>query len=400
MPGTIATVMREGFRVFFLAGALYAVLAMALWLVWLWAQTVGGPSPAAPFAPAPHHWHAHEMIFGYSAAVLGGFFLTAVPSWTGTAAARTGFLTLAALAWLTGRIAVWVSGALDPVLVAVLDLAFLPLLGLRIAWQLARRPKPQNVMLLGLLAVIWSGNLLVHLEWTGAIADGAGRGLRTGLLGIAALIAVIGGRVAPAFTRNAMTRAGREHGLPVSRRPLELLGIGSAILLPLLVLLDASEPALAAVALLSAGVQLSRLSGWRPGWAAHDPLLWSLHLGFALLGLGYGAVGLGWAGIVGEVAGLHLLGIGAVGVMTLAVMSRASLGHTGRPLVAPRAAVAAFVAMALAALLRLAAPLGDAGWYGAAMLGSGGLWMIAFGLFLAAFWKPLTTPRPGACVNR
>ncbi|MDT8344306.1 MAG: NnrS family protein, partial [Thermohalobaculum sp.] len=146
MRQRIRATLGEGFRVFFLAAGVYALLAMAVWLGVLAAGAQGG-APALPFAPAPSLWHAHEMVFGYAAAVLGGFFLTAVPSWTGTAAARRGYLTLAAGAWLAGRLAVWWSGALPPGLVAGLDLAFLPLLGVKIALQLAKRPKPQNVML-------------------------------------------------------------------------------------------------------------------------------------------------------------------------------------------------------------------------------------------------------------
>ncbi|MCL5778376.1 NnrS family protein [Limibaculum sp. FT325] len=392
MQTAMRTVLGEGFRVFFLAAGIYAVLAMGIWLGILGAEARGA-APALPFAPAPYLWHAHEMIFGYAAAVLGGFFLTAVPSWTGTAAARRGYLAAAAAAWLAGRLAVWWSGALPPGLVAVADLAFLPLLGVKIALQLARRPKPQNMMLLGVLAIIWSGNLMVHLEWTGLAADTAGTGLRVGLLGVTATIAVIGGRVAPAFTRNAMTRAGVEARLPQTPAALDAIGVGTAILLPLMVLLGAPEMLLAAVALACGAAQAARLMGWRTGWVLGQPILWSLHLGFAMLAAGYAILGLGWAGLTGEIAGLHVLGIGAVGGMTLAVMSRATLGHTGRPLVAPRATAVAYALIAAAALVRAAGSTLATDWYTLSVLGSGALWIAGFAIFLSDFWGPLTTPR-------
>ena len=121
--------LSEGLRIFFLAAMLYAVFAMGVWEGWLGLQAITGQAPAMPFAPPPVLWHAHEMIFGYACAVLGGFFLTAVPSWTGEKSARALFLTVLAALWLAGRLAVWWSGALDPLLVALIDLAFLPVLG-------------------------------------------------------------------------------------------------------------------------------------------------------------------------------------------------------------------------------------------------------------------------------
>ncbi|MEM7498948.1 MAG: NnrS family protein [Pseudomonadota bacterium] len=383
----------DGFRIFFLAGALFALFSMIAWATWLGVHAAGGMVIRTPFAAAPHHWHAHEMIFGYAGAVLGGFFLTAVPSWTGAPAARRGYLSLAAAVWLAGRLAVLWSNALDPWLVAAVDLAFLPFLAAKIAAQLARRPKPQNLMLAGLLALVWSGNLLVHLDWTGVIRDGVAPGLRTGLLGVAAIIAVIGGRIVPAFTRNAMARSGRETGLPLSRRPLDIAGIASAILLPVAILADAPEPLVGLLALAAGLAQTARLAGWRSGWTVGQPLLWSLHLGFAMLGAGYLALAASAFGAFSEVAALHILGIGAVGGMTLAVMSRAMLGHLGRPLVAPRGMAAAYAAIAAAALLRAAGSLGGIAGYHGAVLGSAALWIAGFAIFLWLYGPLFLAPR-------
>ncbi|EKD59538.1 MAG: NnrS family protein, partial [uncultured bacterium] len=135
---------------------------------------------------------------------------------------------MAAALWLLGRLAMWASGSLPAPVVALADLAFVPLLGAKIATQLLKRPKPQNMMFLALLVLIWLANLYTHLEFLG-LTDTAAQGLRAGLFALVAMIAVLGGRVTPAFTRNAMLREGRETGLPVSHRWLELGGSGLAI---------------------------------------------------------------------------------------------------------------------------------------------------------------------------
>jgi uncharacterized protein involved in response to NO len=392
---SMRTLLGAGLRIFFFAAALYAVFAMGVWEGWLGMQAAGR-EPALPFAPAPVLWHAHEMIFGYACAVLGGFFLTAVPSWTGEKSARAALLTLLAVLWLAGRLAVWWSGALDPVLVAAIDLAFLPVLGAKLALQLARRPKPQNMVVLLVIAMIWAGNLMVHLDWTGVTPGSAGAGLRLGLLTIAAMIAIIGGRVIPAFTRNAMRQAGRETGLPQSHRKVEVVGVASAILLALFVAAGAPDRLVATIALVAGTAQAVRLAGWRAGWTLGRPILWSLHLGFAMLALGYLALAAAMAGWIGEVGALHLIGIGAIGGMTLAMMSRAALGHTGRPLVVARPVAWAYGLVALAALVRAVGAEAAPGWYDLAMLISGALWLLAYLSFIAVYWPILTGPSQNA----
>lgn len=376
----------EGFRVFFLSAGLFAVAAIGLWLVWL------TTSLTLPTAAPPADWHAHEMVFGYGAAALGGFFLTAVPNWTGAKAARHIFIGAAAAIWLAGRIAVAWSGHLPPALVAAADLAFLPVLGAKIATQLIRRPKPQNVMFLALLAILWAANLSVHLEWTGVTGDTARRGLYAGLYLLAAMIAVLGGRITPTFTRNAMTRTGRETRLPRSFRPLEAAGIAAAIALPLATLAAAPEAVTGAIALAGGAAQIARLAFWRPGFTWGQPILWSLHLSFALIGLGLILTGLAAFGLGNPVAAVHLLAIGGVGGMTLAVMSRASLGHSGRPLIAPRPVAIAYLCLPLSGVFRWAAST-FAALYLPATLTAGALWTAAFVLYVAALWPVFWGPR-------
>lgn len=385
----IRTVFSEGFRIFFLAAVGFAVLAMAVWEGWL---ALGGIADL-PAAMPPLQWHAHEMIFGYGSATLGGFLLTAVPSWTGGTSAPHRFIGAAFLLWLVGRLAMWESGALPPLAVAVADLAFLPVLAARIAAQLLARPKPQQMIFLASLAFLWTANLFCHLEWLGLLSDGVRPGLRAGLLTLAGMIVILGGRVTPGFTRNAMVQAGRLNRHPANPAPLAVLAIAPGMALPPALLLGLPDPLVAALALLSGAAGLARVALWRGGWTLGRPILWTLHLSYALNAAGLLAYGLALLGVGAEIAALHLLAIGGVGGMTLSVLSRATLGHAGRPLVAPRAVAAAYVILPLAALARYAASTWPA-LYTSASLAAGALWLAAFALTLAALWPAWTLPRP------
>jgi uncharacterized protein involved in response to NO len=396
MKDAITRLFGEGFRIFFLAAGVFGLLTVLYWETWLGIHAFGGMVTRHPFAPPPHLWHAHEMIFGYAGAALGGFFLTAVPNWTGAKAARHAFIALAVCLWVAGRVAIWWSGSLPPLLVAAIDLAFVPVLATKILSQLMRRPKPQNMMFLGLLTILWVSNLIVHLDWTGIGGPGAEIGIRAGLLTICATIAVLGGRVTPAFTRNAMTRSGLEWGLPVSRKAFEITGIATAIALPLLVLFDIDKNVFGAVAILAGAGQMLRLAGWRSTWTLNQPILWSLHLAFVMLGSGYLLLGLAELGVGSEVAALHLLGIGAVGGMTISVMTRAILGHTGRQLVAPAPVSIAFALMAVAACIRWIGSSATIDAYFVSMLVSGAAWIVALTLFLTALAPAILGPRKDA----
>ncbi|WP_282121472.1 NnrS family protein [Ruegeria atlantica] len=388
MPAVITRIFGEGFRVFFLSAGLYGLFVGLVWGLWL---TV--PFVAPDYGMTPPMWHAHEMIFGYATAALGGFFLTAVPNWTSAPDARARFIALAAGVWLAGRMAMWFSGMLPPVMVAVIDLAFVPILAAKIATQLIRRPKPQNMIFLLLLSLIWIADLLTHFEWIGMTDDTLQSGLRMGLLALCAMIAILGGRITPAFTRNAMKRAGvSEADWPVSVGALNKAGMGLSLILPLSVLASGDWEIAGAVALTLGVVQILRMARWRTIWAAREPILLALHLGLGMLALGLILWGLAVLGLGNEVAALHVLGIGCVGGMTLAVMSRAALGHSGRALVAPGPMVVAYGLMAAAALSRWIGAELEAG-YLVAMLLSDGLWVTAFALYLISMWPALTGPR-------
>ncbi len=393
MIAAVYRLLGDGYRVFFFAAGVQAVFALGFWILWLGVHWAGGMFSVLPFSMAPHIWHAHELVFGYGEAALGGFLLTAVPNWTGAKGARHIFIATAAGIWLAGRLAIWFSASLPASAVMIIDLAFLPVLALKIASLLVKRPKPQNVMFLAFLTIIWVANLMVHLEWMEITSDTALTGLRGGLYGLCTMIAVLGGRVTPAFTRNAMQREGLTDRLPRSFQVFEISGVVAAIAVPLLVMADVSVTATAAAMLVSGVLQVARVAGWRPGFAARQPILWSLHLSFALVGVGLILTGLALIGIGSEVAALHVTAIGGVAGMTLAVMSRASLGHSGRPLVAPFPLALAYGLVPIAALFRWMASGLGVSWYFPGVFLAGAAWILAFILYLVSLWPAFWSAR-------
>ncbi|MCB1972720.1 MAG: NnrS family protein, partial [Geminicoccaceae bacterium] len=215
------------------------------------------------------------------------------------------------LCWLAGRLAMWDSGQIPPLWVAVADLSFLPVLAAKIAAQLIVRPKPQQLIFLLALALFWSANLFCHLEWLGILSDGVGPGLRAGLMTLIAMIVILGGRVTPGFTRNAMVATGREDRLPQNPKGLAVLSIAPALALPPAVLAGLPAGVVAFLAIVSGAAVLARLVLWRGGWTVRRPILWTLHLSYGLTGAGLIAFGCSALNVGSELAALHLLGIGA-----------------------------------------------------------------------------------------
>ena len=384
---TLTRIFTDGFRIFFLSALAFALVAMGLWEIVL---TSGYDLPTA--MPA-QQWHAHEMIFGYGSAALGGFLLTAVPNWTGGKGAASRFIAIAFALWLAGRLAMLFSGILPAPVVALADLAFILTLIAKIGTLLMARPKPQQMIFILALSILWTANLMCHLEWLDLINNGTVPGLRAGLLTLIAMIVILGGRVTPGFTRNAMVQSGRDDRLPSNPARLAAATIAPALALPIATLLGLPDVAIATLALVAGTAALIRVALWQSLWTLPRPILWSLHLSYAITALGLIAYGLAALGYGSEIAALHILGIGAVGGMTLAVLSRATLGHSGRPLKASRALALAYTLIPLAMLARFTAatwPQADP----AATLTAGALWLAAFGLALGSLLPALTLPRP------
>jgi uncharacterized protein involved in response to NO len=381
--GRQVPLLAYGFRPFFLLAALFAALAVPLWL----AAYAGALAPPSPF-PASL-WHGHEMLFGYAAAVLAGFLLTATPSWSGWPPVSGVGLGALALIWLAGRILSSAGGAI-PAVAAAVDLAFLPALALAITPALQAAPR-RNRVFVPVLGVFVLANLGVHLDVLGVLPGLGAIALRVTLDLFALLIALIGGRVVPAFTASAL--AARDEAERVRASSMrDGLAIATIVLM-LLADLGGLTRAAGALALAAALLNAWRLHGWGGSRTLRAPILWVLHLGYLWL-----AIGLAWKGLV-DLSGwlpaadaLHGLAIGAVGTMTLAIMSRATLGHTGRPLHAPPLVVASYVLVGAAALARLAAPLAPAHAVSLLVI-SGALWSAAFATFVVRLGPALVQPR-------
>lgn len=381
-------VLRGGFRPFFLAAGVWAAVAILLWTVSL------GGHIALPRGVDPLAWHRHEMVFGFAGAAVAGFLLTAIPNWTGRPPLAGAPVAALVSLWAAARLAMLLLPA--PVLPvgAVLDVSlFLVLAAFAVREVLAS--KNRNLPISVLVLLFGAADALDHLCIAGVIGDDL-LGIRCGLSLLMLMIAVIGGRIVPTFTRNWMAQQGLTAHLPVqpSRYDVLTIGITAAALLLWIV---SPRARVAGVALVAAALfQAFRLIRWRGLASLRYPLLFVLHLGYAWLAAGLLLLGLSiLSPHVPESAALHAVGVGAVATMILAVTTRASLGHTGRALRAGGPTVLAYGLLSLAALARVATAFGWMprlpGLYLAAAL-----WIAAFLLFLVVYGPVLWKPGVGA----
>ena len=388
-PSLAFPVLAYGFRPFFLLAGLYGWAAMIAWLL-VYLGTL--PAPES-FAPAL--LHAHEMLFGFAAATIAGFFLTAVPGWTGGAPVAGARLLALVLLWAAGRTAMWAADVVPPWLVAIVDLSFLPALAAAVAPAILRSGAKRNLAFMPVLGLLVAGNALIHFDRLGVTDYAGSLGATLAVDAIAVLIALVGGRIVPAFTRNALAARG-ETAPVVTRPPLE----GAAIGLTLLVALaDAAMlPAVAGLAALAAAVAHAlRMSGWQTRKTLREPILWVLHLGYAWLVVGLAAKAVALlTGVMAEGTALHVLTVGAVGSMTLGIMTRAGLGHTGRPLKVAPAITAAYLILSFATVVRVLGPLWLPQFYVAVLVTAGLAWCVAFGMYAWTYWPILTQPRVGS----
>jgi len=370
--------LQQGFRPFFLAASLWAAGALWVWLAMLSGAVV------LPTAFDPVTWHAHEMLFGFVAAVVAGFLLTAVPNWTGRMPLQG--LSLAGLValWLAGRAAVTLSAWTGPLAAAALDLAFLAALLSAVGREVLAGRNWRNLPVCLALAALLLANALVHLDAIGLAATGPA-GIRLGTVVPIALITLVGGRIVPSFTSNWLRERGETLPAPFGRSDQVTLAVTLAALVAWTL---APEGQFTALALLAAGLANAlRLARWRGQRTLAELLVAVLHLGYAWIAAGLFLTGVGaWSpDLVPPAAGLHALTAGAIGTMTLAVMTRASLGHTGRALTADRNTLVIYACVSLGALCRVAAAFTS----DLPMLSlSAVLWAAAFLLF-AAIYGPL-----------
>lgn len=379
-------VLRGGFRPFFLGGALWALAVVALWVCVL------SGSVTLPTAFDPLAWHRHEMLFGYLGAVVAGFLLTAIPNWTGrTPIAGAPLAGLFAL-WVAGRLAVFFSAAAGPAVALVLDTGFLAVMAL-IAAREVIAAKNRNFPIVAAVGLFGAANALDHMEALGVPVP-AGLGWRCGFAIVLLLVSLIGGRIIPAFTRNWLVKQGRERGLPVQTNRFD---IATLLTTALALFAWAASPDSSASGglLIAAGLlQTIRLARWSGLRTWREPIVLILHISYAWLPLGLLVLGgSAFVWCIPVSAATHALSAGAMASMTLAVMTRASLGHTGRELRADGWTQAIYALVTAGAALRFAAPMLPVD-YMPGIAAAGALWGAAFLLFVLAYGPKLLGPRP------
>lgn len=369
-----------GFRPFFLSGAIWSALSIPLWIWSLFGgQTVAGHLD----------WHVHEMLFGMLGAILAGFLTTAIPNWTGRMPVIGAKLAALWSLWLAGRLAMLFQVFIGPA-AAWIDAAFLIVFAAVVWREVLSGKNWRNLPICLLTALMAAANVAFHLD---AALGLQGLGTRVALAVAAVMLALIGGRITPSFTQNWLRQRG-ETKLPPPFVNFDKVAVISAAVAALSWAIAPGHAASGLLLVAAGGVNLARLTRWRGNRTTAEPLLSILHLGYVWLGLGLLLLGASvLTPLVPRPAGIHALSAGAIGVTCLAVMCRASRGHTGRPLAADRATVAIFAAINLAALLRLAAAFSAD--YQAGLLVLAALcWTLAYGGFAAAYGPMLVGPRP------
>jgi uncharacterized protein involved in response to NO len=373
-------VLASPFRPFFLLGPLYGVI---LALAWSAAWSGLGAAPAAwPL----HLWHGHEMLFGFAAAMVSGFVLTALPGWAGTRELHGGALAALVAAWLAGRLAFWAAPWLPPWLVAVVDGGYFLLLAGLVVPELLRLRARLYLWLVPVFAAFLIGNVVFHAGPPLGVPGGAAWGLKLALYGLLLLFSFVGGLLTPIFTGNELRARGR--AAPTFVPTLERLAVIAVLLYAATDLVGLAAEWRGAAALFAAVVHGVRLARWH-GLAVRDqPLLWAMHLGYAWLVAAFALrAAADLAGAPAPDLALHAFTVGAFGMMKLSLMTRVALRHTGRPLRPAPAMVAAFALIGVAALLRVA----GAG-SGALLVASALLWGGGLALYLAVHGAMLLRP--------
>ena len=378
-------ILQHGFRPFFLMAALWAPVALAIWL----GALAGGPTP--PTALPLTAWHPHELLFGYAGAVITGFLLTAVPNWTGRLPVTGTPLLGLCLLWVCARLAGLVAGAVLPLAAVVLDTVFWVVLAAAMGREVAIGRNWRNLPVIGLVGLLGIACMLSVSEALGTQTGPLGR--RMALAVLLVLIGLVGGRVVPSFTRNWLARRSAPY-LPASFGQVDRVALALLVVAATLwVALPESQTAGATLAIAGLAT-LIRLARWRGVATGAEPLVVVLHLGYGWLGAGLLLHGLGimFPEGPGRLATLHALTAGLIGTMTLAIMTRATLGHTARALTADRATVAIYVLVQAGAALRVTAPILPAD-YTTCLTVAALLWGGAFALYVVRYGPMLLGPR-------
>jgi uncharacterized protein involved in response to NO len=371
-----------GFRVFFALAGLSALILIVLW------NAIFKGHLAIDNYYDVTYWHGHEMLLGYSVAVIAGFLLTAVKNWTGQPTLTGDKLAGLALLWLYGRILPFYSGLLPDALIAIVDFSFLPVLAYQITKPILAAQSFKNLIFVGLLLVLALGNGLIHADILGLTTQTAWLGIQLAISTIILLILVLAGRILPFFIEKGIS------GTIIFKNPLiEALSIGSAVIVFILQLLGVSGVLLALMAIIAAATNSARLLSWYVPRIRYVPLLWVLFAGYSWIILGFILTALSAFNWIPSVLALHAFTVGGIGVLTLGMMARVSLGHTGRPLKASNTIAIAFILINITALIRVLMPIALSQWYDILIYSSTLAWLSAFALFMLVYTPILSKSR-------
>ena len=380
-------ILRGGFRPFFLGGALWAVTSLCLWLSTFFH---GWPLPSA-FDPLA--WHRHEMLFGFVGAIIAGFLLTSVPNWTGRLPIAGIPLALLFLLWLSARLLMLFSAGIGPILPAVVDVGFYFVLAGLIAREVVAS-RNHNVPVVGLLMLFGVANGVDHLAVLGALSDPM-IASRAGVSLIVMMISLVGGRIIPSFTRNWMVKHGVKRGLPTQPSDFDMAALIATAAALLAWITGPSKPAAGAMLLIAGLLQAVRLARWGGYRVLRDPLVFILHLGYAWVAVGLLLLGASiFRPEIVTSAAIHALTAGAMATMILAVMTRATLQHTGHALRAGGATILIYLLITTGTALRVLASLQLIPYSGGVAL-AGLAWGSAFLLFAIAYGPTIARPRAG-----
>jgi uncharacterized protein involved in response to NO len=371
-----------GFRAFFALAGLSALVLVVLW------NAIFKGELALDNYFADTYWHGHEMLLGYSVAVIAGFLLTAVKNWTGRPTLAGDQLAGLCLLWLYGRIVPFYEGLLPDAVIALVDFAFLPALAWQISKPMLQAKYYKGFVFIAILLILALGNGLIHAEILGITKNSAAFGLQLVIATLIILILVIAGRVFPFFTERGLSAT-----LIIRNPLLDGISIAAAVIVFGLQSMDISGAVLAIAATIAALVNFARIAGWYVQRIWYVPLLWVLYVGYGWIILGFILTALAAYSLVLPALALHAFTVGGIGVLTLGMMARVSLGHTGRALRVSNAIAIAFVLINLAAIFRVLLPIALPDWYNIFLYVSTLSWLAAFALFVFVYMPLLSSAR-------
>ena len=370
-----------GFRPFFLGASLYAIIATLPWFAYLFSED-SIFYLILKTSDFPTIWHSHEMLFGFVSAAIAGFLLTAIPNWTGCKPIANTQLIILFTIWLLGRISFWTMEFIP--LFYHFDLLFFPALSFMIASVLIKAGKLRNLIFLVILFLLFLCNLTIHYGIYSENYEISHIGTIVTLYLISVMIAIIGGRIIPNFSRMVLKKDNRNQNIR-SIKLLDISSIATIFLMALFEIIQFNGLITGYLAITISFLHLSRMFLWQ-GWKVYySPILWILHIGYLFLPIGFLLKGLGELSIIDNIIYIHVLTVGMMGIMIIAVMSRVSLGHTGRKLHVSKTTILAYICIFLSVLFRSIIPIIDLIDYDLSQKISASLWLIGFTLFTVVY---------------